>query len=71
LRWLEGGGSFTAEQIAAQIGNPHVDVVRRGLKRLLARGSVAASKVVSPLEPRVFTITARGRQVLEEQSKQP
>ena len=69
LRWLAGGGSFTAEQIAAQIGKPHVDVVRRGLKRLLARGCVSASAVVSQLEPRAFTITERGRQMLEEQGE--
>jgi hypothetical protein len=65
LKLLSGGESLTAEQIAARIGKPHVDVVRRGLKKFLARGLVVARAANTPFEPRHFCITPRGKAVLK------
>jgi SOS-response transcriptional repressor LexA len=64
LKLLSNGQSLTAEQIARRIGRPHVDVVRRKLKRFRSRGFVTTSPTYSRFEPRRFTITARGRWAL-------
>ncbi len=64
LKLLSSGQSLTAEQIARRIGRPHVDVVRRKLKRFGSRGFVTTSPTYTKFEPRRFTITARGRWAL-------
>ena len=65
LAQLSSGEALTAEQIADRIGKPHVDVVRRGLKKFLRRRFVIASRPTAHLEARRFSITPLGQAILE------
>jgi hypothetical protein len=65
LQLLSSGQALTAEEIARRIGKPHVDVVRRGLKKFHSRGFVTTSPTYTKFEPRRFILTARGRWALE------
>ena len=66
LAQLSRGEALTAGEIADRIGKPHVDVVRRGLKKFLHRRFVIASRPTAHLEARRFSITPLGKAILEQ-----